>query len=45
MEDAADAQAEHFIDCAHPFAIASSEVIVDGDDMNAPTGKGVEIDG
>ena len=33
--DAIDAQTMEFVQRAHPFGIAFSEVVVDGDDVNA----------
>ena len=45
VQDAADGQAEKFINRPHPFGIARGEVIVDGDDVHAAAGEGVEING
>jgi len=42
VQDTADAQAEKFIDRAHPFAVARGEIVVHRDDVNAPTGKRIE---
>ena len=44
MQDATHGQTEKFIDCAHPFRVTRREVIVDGHDMDAATGEGIEID-
>jgi len=41
----ADGQTEEAIDLTHPFRVTGSEVLVDGDDMDAFTPKGVEVDG
>ncbi len=45
MLDNTDAQAEKFVDRAHPFSVAPGQVIVDGDDMNALALKSVEVGG
>ena len=45
VQDAADGQAEEPVNGAHPLGIACGKVIVDGDDMNAAAGDGVEKDG
>ena len=45
VQDAADGQAEKLINRAHPLTVARGQVIVDGDDMDAAAGQGVEIDG
>ena len=42
-QDAADGQAQKPIDRPHPFAVARRQIIVDGDDMDAAAGQGVEI--
>ena len=42
VEDAADREAEELIDRAHPLAVAGGEVVIDGDDVNAAPGEGVE---
>ena len=44
VDDAADGQAEEVIDPAHPAAVALGQIIVDGDDMDALAGDGVEVD-
>ena len=41
--DEADAHAKELVDLSHPFAIALGQVIVDGDDVHALAGDGVEI--
>ena len=43
--DAADRQAEERVDLAHPLGVAAGEVVVDGDDVDAPAGQGVQVDG
>ncbi len=37
-------KSEKAIDLAHPLGVAVGEVIVDGDDMHAVAGQGVEVD-
>ena len=43
MHDDPGRDAEETIDAAHPFGVAAGEIIVDGDDMHALAGEGVEI--
>ena len=45
VQDATDAQAQEFVDGAHPGGVALGEIVVDGDDMHALAGERVEIDG
>ncbi len=45
MDDDADGEAEEAVDLAHPFGVAFGEVVVDGDDVDAAAGEGVEIAG
>ena len=45
VEDAADGQPEEAIQVAHPLRVTGGEVVVDGDDMDAAPGEGVEIHG
>ena len=45
MHDDPGRDAEEMIDAAHPFGVAAGEIIVDGDDMHALAGEGVEIGG
>ena len=45
VNDDASAHAEEAVELAHPFAVAGGEVVVDGDDVDALGGQGVEIDG
>ena len=44
VQDAADGQAEKFVDRAHPFRVARREIIVHGHDVDAAPGERVEID-
>ncbi len=44
VDDHADGQAEETVDPAHPFGVASGEIVVHGDDMHALAFEGVEID-
>ena len=44
VHDLADRHAEEAVDLAHPFGVARGEVVVDGDDVDAPAFEGVEID-
>ncbi len=43
--DAADGQPEEAVDPAHPLRVALGEVVVHGDDVDAPAGQGVQRDG
>ena len=43
VDDEADGQAEELIDTAHVFTVTSSQVVIDGDDVNALTGQGIEV--
>ncbi len=40
--DAADREPQVIVDLAHPLGVALDEVIVDGDDVDAPAGQGVQ---
>src|SRR5216684_1411208 len=44
MQNAADREAKEFVNRAHPFAIACSEVVVDGDHVDSSARESVEID-
>ena len=44
MHDDADGEAQELVDLAHPFGVALGQIVVHGDDMNAASGKGIEID-
>src|ERR1700722_7614757 len=41
VHDDADGQAQHFVDGTHPLRVATREVIVYGDNVNAQTGQRV----
>ena len=43
VDDDADGESEEAVDLAHPFGVALGEVIVDGDDVDAVAGEGVEV--
>ena len=43
--NAADAEAEELEEVAHPLGVASGQVVVDGDDVDAAAGEGIERDG
>src|SRR5690348_2453134 len=45
VNDDADGEAERFVNRAHPFRVAASEIIVDGDDVDAAASERVEIRG
>ena len=45
VDDDADGEAEEAVDLAHPFGVALGEVVVDGDDVDAAAGEGIEIAG
>ena len=36
---------EELVDPAHPLGVAPGEVVVDGDDVDAAAGEGVQVDG
>ena len=40
--DDADRQAQEVVDRAHPLGVAAGQVVVDGDDVDAPAGQAVE---
>ena len=42
--DRGDADPERLVDRRHPFGVAAGEVVVDGDDVDAVAGEGVEED-
>jgi len=44
MHDQAHRQAEIAVNLAHPFAVALSQVVVDGDHVDAFAGQGIEVD-
>ena len=41
--NASDGESKKFVDLAHPFSVTPSQVIVNGYQVDAPTGKSVEI--
>ncbi len=45
VDDQAHADAQEAVHLAHPLAVAAGQVVVDGDDVHAPAGEGVEIGG
>ena len=45
VDDDADGEAEEAVDLAHPLGVALGEVVVDGDDVDAVAGEGVEVAG
>ena len=45
VDDDAGGEAEEAVDAAHPFGVALGEVVVDGNDVDALAGQGVEVDG
>ena len=45
VDDDADGEAEELVDLAHPLGVALGQVVVDGDDVDAVAGEGVEIAG
>ncbi len=44
IDDHAHAEAQEAIDLTHPFGVAAGQVVVDGDDVHALAGQGVQID-
>ena len=45
VDDQAHGQAHEAVDLAHPLAVALGQVVVDGDDVDALAGQGVEVGG
>ena len=45
VDNQAHGQAQEAIDLAHPLAVALGQVVVDGDDVDALSGQGVEVSG
>src|SRR5208283_774713 len=43
MDDDADGHSEKLVDLAHPFCVAASEIVVDGDDVNTLAGERIQI--
>ncbi len=44
-QDDADGEAQPPVDLAHPLRVALGQVVVDGDDVDAPAAEAVEVDG
>ena len=44
VDDHPGGHAEEAVDLSHPFGVASGEVVVDGDDVDALAGQRVEVD-
>ena len=45
MHDDADGEAEEAVDLTHPLGVALGEVVVDGHDVDAAAGEGVQVGG
>ena len=45
VHDQAHGEAHKFVDFAHPLAVAAGQVVVDGHDVHAFAGQGVEVGG
>ena len=45
MDNQADRQAKKAVNLAHPFAVALGQVIVDGNNMHAFAGQGIQVNG
>ena len=45
MDDQAHAQTEEAVHLAHPLAVALGKIVVDGDDVDAFAGQGVQVSG
>ena len=45
LHDQADTQAQPAVEFAHPLAVALGQIIVDGDDVDAFAGQGVQVGG
>src|SRR5262249_12293689 len=44
MHDDTDGQTQELVNLTHPFGVALGEIVVDGDDVHAAAGEGVEVD-
>jgi hypothetical protein len=44
VNDHADGEAEEVVDLPHPFGVASGQIVVDGNDVDALAGQRVEVD-
>ena len=45
VDDQAHFQSQETVDLAHPLAVALGQIVVDGDDVDAPAGQRVEVGG
>ena len=45
LHDEADRQAQPAVELAHPLAVALGQIVVDGDDVDAFAGQGVQVGG
>ena len=45
VDDEAHLQPQEAVDLAHPLAVALGQIVVDGDDVDAPARQGVEVGG
>ena len=45
VQNAPDGEPKELVDVAHPFRVAGGQVVIDGDDMDATAGQGVEVGG
>ena len=45
MDDKAHGKAQEAVDLAHPLRVALGQIVVDGDDVDALAGEGVEVGG
>ena len=45
VDDQTDGQAKEAIDLTHPLGVAACQIVVDGDNMDALAGQGVEVGG
>ena len=45
VDDQTDGQTQETVDLAHPLGVAAGQVIVDGDNMHALAGQGVQVGG
>ena len=40
-----DRQPKHPVERAHPLRVTSGQIVIHGDDVNAPTGQGIQVGG
>ena len=45
VDDETHLQTQEAVDLAHPLAVALGQIVVNGDDVHAPAGQGVEVGG